>query len=136
MIHARDDYNAVQDTTDAKVLAAHVLQYFQGADDKDRKIQQLIWEAREVLGQKHQDPVPTAYDVQKIQEGRTSIAADEPVFLLRARDMFADEAVRFWARRVHEERGDPEIIKLARGQAEKMHHWPGRKSPDTKVKFG
>ena len=136
MIHARDDYNAVQDITDAKVLAAQVLQFIGEGNLTDRNIQILVNQARTVLGHEEGDAVPTSYDIQKIQEGRTSIAADEPVFLLRARDMFADEAVRFWSRRVHEEQGDPQIVKLARGQAEKMHHWPGRKSPDTKRSVG
>lgn len=68
-------------------------------------------------------------DYQNIQEIVTNgtlrrIPAEEPVFLIRGQDVVSGDAVRAWA--------DPEIIKIARMQAEKMDSWPKKKIPDLK----
>lgn len=63
------------------------------------------------------------------------IPADEPVFLLRAQDQFAAQAVRMWAERVTIaalSRGEPSppIALAALEHAKKMDAWPIKKQPD------
>lgn len=54
---------------------------------------------------------------------------DEPVFLIRGfPDVVSGDAVRAWANLAEATGADPEIIKVARQQAEKMDAWPKRKS--------
>lgn len=66
-----------------------------------------------------------------IPNGSTPIAADEPVFLLRASDKTAAKAVRFWAalqRQLPD--GDTNAIILAEDHADLMDKWPIKKTAD------
>ena len=58
------------------------------------------------------------------------IPKDEPVFLLRAQDMFAADTVRFWALQVSARGGDPAIVNMAHAHANEMERWPVKKMPD------
>jgi hypothetical protein len=76
-------------------------------------------------------------DYQNIQEIVTNgtirrIPAEEPVFLIRGQDVVSGDAVRAWADLAEASGADPEIIKIARLQAEKMDAWPKKKIPDLK----
>lgn len=76
-------------------------------------------------------------DYSNIQEIVTNgtirrIPLDEPVFLIRGQDVVSGDAVRAWADLAEASGADPEIIKIARFQAEKMDAWPKKKIPDLK----
>jgi hypothetical protein len=66
-------------------------------------------------------------DYDRIQDPANLIPEDEPVFLLRAQDHVAAEAVRFWASL---QPGGSELAKLARRHAEAMDAWPKKKIAD------
>lgn len=60
----------------------------------------------------------------------SKVSDDEPIFVLRAQDMFSPELVREWARLAHE-KGCPQWkIDEAIAIAEEMEQWPTRKYPD------
>jgi hypothetical protein len=87
MIHARNDYNRIQDP---------------GLENPDL-----------------------------ISNGSTPIAADEPVFLLRAQDRTAAEVVRYWAQCQQQlSDHDANAVKLAREHAHRMEQWPKHKTAD------
>lgn len=75
-------------------------------------------------------------DYNAIQDQRPDgIPVDEPVFLLRAKDKLAPEAVREWAARLHHRGGDPAMVAAALRQADEMEryaheHYGGGKVPD------
>lgn len=75
-----------------------------------------------------QDPAVENPDL--ISNGATPIAPDEPVFLLRAKDVTAAKIVRAWAHLNSELGGDPEAIKMAMHHANLMEKWPNRKLAD------
>jgi hypothetical protein len=56
-------------------------------------------------------------------EDPTVVPEDEPVFLLRGQDIAAPDVIRYWAKLVEQRHGAPEIVKLAREQADKMYDW-------------
>jgi len=55
---------------------------------------------------------------------------DEPVFVLRARDMLAPEIIHEWVDRAEKAGCSAAKVAEARELANKMVHWPGRKFPD------
>ena len=65
------------------------------------------------------------------QEGKPFIPVEEPVFLLRAQDIFAARVVRFWAAMVAQHDGDPRTVEEAMKIAEDMDKWPTKKKPDS-----
>ena len=73
-------------------------------------------------------------DYDRIQNPAGLIAEDEPVFLLRAKDIIAARAVEHWASWLEKLRGDPVTVALAYRQANRMRAWAslhgGAKSPD------
>lgn len=59
------------------------------------------------------------------------IPADEPIFTLRAQDLFAPALVRLWASlNALNPTCKPTKLKEARDIAEAMERWPTRKFPD------
>ncbi len=60
------------------------------------------------------------------------IPDDEPVFLLRAKDIIAPSTVRFWASELEKNGGDPTMVKMARDHADKMEAYKPEltKTPD------
>lgn len=62
-------------------------------------------------------------DYQNIQSSETTIAEDEPVFLLRAKDMLAPATLEFWAGKLDEAGGDPETSEHVRQWAALMRTW-------------
>lgn len=67
---------------------------------------------------------------RRVQDSENIIPEDEPVFLLRAQDRVAPNAVLYWAEMAEKEGVDPEMIRLARKHAEKMVQWPKKKIAD------
>lgn len=68
-------------------------------------------------------------DYNRIQDPAGLIPADEPVFLLRAQDKHAAEAVSYYAWLVRRA-GGHEIADLSEDQARRMRNWPTHKDPD------
>lgn len=60
------------------------------------------------------------------------IGPDEPIFVLRAQDKTAPDAVRFWAKNAISSGANIEPAKLAEAEqcAQAMEQWPTRKLPD------
>lgn len=72
-------------------------------------------------------------DYQRIQDPWGKIGGDEPVFLVRAKDMCAPGTVIAWAYLAEAAGADPDIIKAAHEQAVVMRLWQekhGKKIPD------
>jgi hypothetical protein len=92
MIHARTDYNRIQD--------------------------------------------PALDDPSLLSPGSTPIAADEPVFLLRASDRLAPVTVEMWATALEMIGGSAVTVGAVRQWANEMRRWQGLhfetiKTPDT-----
>ncbi len=62
-------------------------------------------------------------DYNRIQDPAGIIPDDEPVFLLRARDVSAPAVVRRWADIHAQQGGDPLMASMARKHAERMEVW-------------
>lgn len=56
-------------------------------------------------------------------------AAEEPLFILRAQDMFAPSFVRIWAMAAEAAKVSPAKVAEARAIADLMEKWPTRKIP-------
>ena len=69
-------------------------------------------------------------DYNRIQDPEGKIGQDEPVFLLRAQDIYAASVVAHWADLVERGNGDPVLVKMARDHAARMRAWSHRKKPD------
>lgn len=62
-------------------------------------------------------------DYDRIVDPAGLIGADEPVFLIRAKDAVAAKAVRAWACLHLAENGDPEIARVAMAHADAIDAW-------------
>lgn len=75
------------------------------------------------------------YDaIQDPREGPGRIADDEPVFILRAKDVNAPQVVRYWAARAEGSGADRDMIMAVERHADRMEEWQeknGSKVPDT-----
>jgi hypothetical protein len=72
-------------------------------------------------------------DYNRIQDPENIIPADEPVFLIRAKDKAGPAAVRDWAGRAFQEGADDKIINAALQHATLMEQWQkehGSQIPD------
>lgn len=71
-------------------------------------------------------------DYNRIQDPQNKIAEDEPVFLLRAKDVFAPDTLDCWAVMVSVS-GNKELAEHVKAHAERMREWQiknGTKKPD------
>lgn len=66
-------------------------------------------------------------DYNRIQDPENIIPEDEPVFLLRGKDVCAPATVRFWANKAREEGANWNIVDAAMSQADKMEKWQEEK---------
>lgn len=128
MRHARTDYNARIQEVGPVVMAlvAHLT-------TMDRSI---------TVGADHEAPV-LLEEVARWMEDQglefnlePHIGEDEPVFLLRAKDMLASDTVRTWAEWLEEDGGDQVTVGAAVAVAEAMEAWQRRQGfqahlPDT-----
>ena len=72
-------------------------------------------------------------DYNRIQDPEGLIPQDEPVFLLRAKDMNAPAVVRLWADIAASNGADANICNAALAHADKMEEWQskhGNQIPD------
>lgn len=65
-------------------------------------------------------------DYQGIQDPSGKIGEDEPVFLIRAKDMTAVATLNFWASYAEAQGANPDIVETARNQALAMVAWQGK----------
>lgn len=59
-----------------------------------------------------------------------TLQADEPIFVIRGRDLVGADAVRAWANFAHRAGAPIEAIELALQQADRLEAWPNKKAPD------
>jgi hypothetical protein len=71
-------------------------------------------------------------DYNRIQDPAGLIPEFEPVFLLRAQDELACQAVAYYAS-LCEQHQAPEVAAKARAHATRMADWPIKKIPDIPV---
>jgi hypothetical protein len=79
-----------------------------------------------------QDPALT--DPSLLHPGCAPIGEDEPVFLLRAKDVLAADVVDEWASGYEQAGGNPRTVERVRQHASRMRKWGeenGTKLPDT-----
>lgn len=62
-------------------------------------------------------------DYARIQDPENKIGEDEPVFLIRAKDVSGPETLRFWAEENKRNGGDPILSALAYTWANTMTLW-------------
>lgn len=62
--------------------------------------------------------------------GRAKIEKDEPVFLIRGKDKFAGDTVRFYANLIESSGAPTDVVASARAQAAAMDAWPKNEVPD------
>lgn len=62
-------------------------------------------------------------DYNRIQDPENKIPEDEPVFLLRGKDVAAPAAIEAWCEEAKKHGADDNIIEDARKQADKMRLW-------------
>lgn len=62
-------------------------------------------------------------DYNRIQDPAGLIPDDEPVFLIRGKDLAGPRTVREWAKVAHELGADEAIINAALSQAKRMEAW-------------
>lgn len=62
-------------------------------------------------------------DYNRIQDPDNIIPDDEPVFLIRAQDYVAPDAVRAWAELASNAGASDDIVTAALAQAEAMEQW-------------
>lgn len=62
-------------------------------------------------------------DYNRIQDPSGKIPVDEPVFLLRAKDITAPDVLEYWANLQREHGGDLKLAELAEKHAEVMRKW-------------
>lgn len=65
-----------------------------------------------------------------IVAGTTSIAEEEPVFILRAQDIAAPAAIRAWVKLAKSLGASAHILESAESLARAMEGWPLRKLAD------
>ena len=125
MLHARPDYNTIQDTTTAVRLAELVLS-MNLVTERWLVARRL---AREILGI---DDAGNAPAVTPITTNGTTrlIPRDEPVFLIRGQDSIGADVVRHWADLASLNGASAEIVSIAREHADKMDAWPKKKTAD------
>lgn len=74
---------------------------------------------------------PGLADPSLISSGSSPIAEDEPVFIVRAKDISAPETVRAWARLNLDNHGDPALSGLAFRHALLMEQWQAQNGSKT-----
>ncbi len=67
-------------------------------------------------------------DYNRFQDPDGKIPADEPVFLLRAQDPDAANAVRAYAALIQARGADSGMVQICRDWANKMDAWPTKKA--------
>lgn len=69
---------------------------------------------------------PAVLQPELLSQGSTPIGVDEPVFIIRAKDLSGPEAVRKWAEINLRNGGDPAVSGLVFSHARKMEEWQAK----------
>ena len=77
--------------------------------------------------ERFQDP---ALQSPELFPGVTAIPDDEPVFLIRAKDVVSGDVVRAWAMMAAKVGANMDIVMAAMEQAKKMDEWKQKQVPD------
>jgi hypothetical protein len=124
MKFGREKYEVIQDTSIGKALAALVLACFRaGARTNDGKVEYARELARGVLGIDENSPEPLVEEVQDHMAKKLKIPHDEPVFLIRAKDKNALEAIDVWINTSIDTGVDSGLIHEARIQRRRIEEW-------------
>lgn len=120
MRHLRRDYDAIQPWPVKRPHHGVVTE--EGTDGEPVRVKylDLTEDSLEQLGNSVEPVIPD----------------DEPVFLLRAKDITAPDVVRMWATLVRQRGGDPALVDRVTAYADEMQayaeeHYNGGKTPDT-----
>ena len=62
-------------------------------------------------------------DYNRIQDPEGKIAEDEPVFMVRAKDILSKDVMRYWAARHIKEGGDREMAQMVLDHANLAEEW-------------
>ena len=65
-------------------------------------------------------------DYQVIQDPSGKIGEDEPVFLIRAKDMCSVATLNFWASYAESQGANSDIVETAKRQSLAMIEWQGK----------
>lgn len=143
MIHARDDYNRIQDpltpgTSLNTLLLAVVGQapvvYFStlgGTDKRGCVFCGAEGPADHTVRLPHADWCAVTVAEGLLASKGNPIPSDEPVFLLRGQDMASAQTVRDWATHYFAVYGpDHPIVKMADEQVRALAAWPKKKAAD------
>jgi hypothetical protein len=134
MLHARSDYQRIQDPAANKDL---VLAYNAAMNlvargplyGKGRPVHSSETEAYSALSELCRHLTPTLgliVDAKGVYMPAHPIADDEPVFVLRASDMHAPETVEKWAALAYDRgKGDDPFSRSAMAHADRMREWAG-----------
>lgn len=120
MLHARKDYNRIQDLAEVVKFLTTLSNEYDSIGDKAASsiVEEVIVSIlRKYNFYRNVEPIPQ----------------DEPVFLLRAKDMVAPSVVKFWAVNARSAGADETIVMAALEQAIAMRIWQkehGCKVPD------
>lgn len=140
MKHARSDYARIQDpAANTELLAAYDVAMTAVARGPDAALVSYANAAEElrhvyrVLSTLCRLLTPTLAETP-LGNGSTPIAVDEPVFVLRARDKFAPNLIRAWARQYFDATGDGTVPRALSVHAAEMEVYAnkkgGAKTPD------
>ena len=72
---------------------------------------------------------------ERIQDSANLIPEDEPVFLLRGKDIFTPGLMLDWAKQLRLAGGDPELARLVEDGAQEMINWQ-KANPDKMLANG
>jgi hypothetical protein len=133
MKHARQDYQRIQDpAANAELLSAFdeamnlVARGHGGMNPEHSRVLSKLCRAL--------SPILSPLVTRKTQTISAPIAADEPVFLLRAKDRHAPDTIRRWAELVYARgKGNGDMSSMAMDHADTMERWQrehGCKDPD------
>ena len=120
MIHLRTDWQGIQDVRqwllpELEGLEAQVQQ----GDDVEEEIGKLIDRIKKLAGVPLTSPSLV----------HSSIGEDEPVFMVRAKDIVSGDVVRYWAAQANGVGSDPKLV-------ERVHRYAAQMDEYRKAKWG
>jgi len=116
MKHARKDYNRIQDLAAVKNIILDIALGME--EDNDPNSAEVVRHVVNVLEKR--------YGPLKVEP----IPENEPVFLLRAKDICAASTIDFWASCAHGRGANKNIVIDAQDFAELIRNWPVKQVPD------
>ena len=143
MLHAREDYNRIQDpaANPALIAAYNDAMNVVARGPAQELASTIAWQdlravyrTLSVLCRALTPTLGTLINAEGVHIPSHPIADNEPVFLLRASDVHAPATIEWWAQAVYNRgRGNSEMSRAAHEQVERMLEWQkehGSKVPD------